>query len=114
MILGPALRSRAHSLSGAALMSDLVVNAVGVGAGLCSMASFVPQLVKISRAKDASGVSLRMFAITIVGFALWTTYGVLQNSWPIIGTNAVCFVLASSIFALRLRYGGEARAGTAA
>jgi MtN3 and saliva related transmembrane protein len=88
-------------------MSDQLINVVGVAAGLCSMASFVPQLIKIAREKDAGGVSLRMFAITIVGFVLWTTYGVLEDAWPVAASNAVCLLLASSIFALRLKYGGD-------
>jgi MtN3 and saliva related transmembrane protein len=88
-------------------MPDVLINAVGVGAGLCSMASFVPQLIKIAREKKAAGVSLRMFAITLVGFALWTTYGLLQNAWPVAASNAICFMLAASIFELRLRYGGD-------
>ena len=32
----------------------LLVNAVGVGAALCSMTSFAPQLIKIWRERDAS------------------------------------------------------------
>jgi MtN3 and saliva related transmembrane protein len=106
MILGLALRSRAHFLF-ECWMSESLINAVGVAAGLCSMASFVPQLVKIAREKDATGVSLHMFAITIVGFALWITYGVLQNAWPVAASNSVCLLLAISIFGLRLRYGGS-------
>jgi MtN3 and saliva related transmembrane protein len=86
-------------------MAEVLINAVGVGAGLCSMASFV-QLIKIAREKDASGVSLHMFAITIVGFALWVSYGPLKNAWPVAASNSVCLVLASAIFALRLKYGG--------
>ena len=88
-------------------MSNLVINIVGVGAGLCSMASFVPQVVKIWREKKATGVSLHMFAITIVGFALWTLYGVLQQAWPLFVSNAICLVMVTTIFFLRLRYGGD-------
>lgn len=82
-----------------------LINAFGVTAGLCSMASFVPQIFKILRERDASGVSLRMYAVTIVGFACWTTYGVLSQSWPVTLANAVCLVLVIIIFALRLRFG---------
>lgn len=91
-------------------MSDLVTNAVGVGAGLCSMASFVPQIAKILRERDAEAVSLHMFAVTCTAFALWTLFGFLQGSWPIVASNAVCLALAITIVALRLRFGGpEAR-----
>jgi MtN3 and saliva related transmembrane protein len=82
-----------------------LINAVGVAAGLCSMASFVPQILKIVRERDASGVSLRMFVITIVGFVCWTIYGVLSNSWPVALANAVCLALTITILVLRLRFG---------
>lgn len=85
--------------------NDIWINIVGSAAGICSMASFVPQVLKIVRERDASGVSLRMFAVTITAFALWTLFGVLQNAWPIIVSNAVCMALAIAIFVLRLRFG---------
>ena len=85
---------------------DWLINAFGVAAGLCSMASFVPQIFKILRERDASGVSLRMYGVTIVGFICWTAYGALSGSWPVTLANAVCLVLVVAIFALRLRFGG--------
>jgi MtN3 and saliva related transmembrane protein len=80
-----------------------IVNAFGVAAALCSIASFVPQIMKIVREKDASGVSLRMFAITTVGFVCWTAYGALSGSWPVAVSNAVNLVLAATILVLKLR-----------
>jgi MtN3 and saliva related transmembrane protein len=82
-----------------------LVNAFGVIAGLCSMISFIPQIMKIMRERDASGVSLRMYAVTIFGFICWTTYGALSGSWPVTISNAICIVLTSTIFMLRLRFG---------
>jgi len=95
------------------MQSEALVNAIGTAAGLCSMASFVPQLVKIAREKRAVGVSLRTYVVNTVGFVLWVTYGVLLGSWPIVGSNAVNLVLAASIMALRWRY-GEDEGGLAA
>lgn len=86
-------------------MGELVVNAVGTAAGLCSIASFVPQIIKIWRDKAAPGVSLKMFSVTTSAFVLWTLYGVLQNSWPIAAANGVCLALAATIVVLRLRFG---------
>mgnify|MGYP000349547663 CR=1 FL=1 len=37
---------------------DWLINTFGVVAGLCSMTSFIPQIMKIMRERDASGVSL--------------------------------------------------------
>lgn len=74
------------------------------------MASFVPQIVKILRERDAASVSLHMYVVTVTGFVLWTSYGVLIGSWPIWLSNAVNLVLAATILALRARYGRASRA----
>jgi MtN3 and saliva related transmembrane protein len=48
---------------------ELVINTVGVVAVLCSMASFLPQVAKIERERDASSVSLKMYVVTVSGFS---------------------------------------------
>jgi MtN3 and saliva related transmembrane protein len=83
-----------------------LVNAIGVTAGLCSIASFVPQIVKIVREHDASGVSLRMYVVSTIGFICWTLFGVLSGSWPVTLANAICLALVVTILTLRLRIGG--------
>jgi MtN3 and saliva related transmembrane protein len=91
---------------------SLLANVVGTGAALCSMTSFVPQIAKIWRERDASSVSLRMYAVTVTGFSLWIAYGVLIESWPVVGANAVCLVLSATILALKWRFSrGRAPSG---
>ena len=87
--------------------SDLLINIVGVGAAVCSMTSFAPQLIKIWKEKDASSVSLRMYLVTVAGFVLWTIYGVMLGKWPIVGSNAVCLTMSAAVLMLKLRYPGE-------
>jgi MtN3 and saliva related transmembrane protein len=77
---------------------------VGTAAALCSMTSFTPQILKIWRERDASSVSLRMYVVTVTGFALWVAYGVLTESWPVVGANAVCLVLSAIILSLKWRF----------
>lgn len=91
------------------MAADAVVNAIGTAAGLCSMASFTPQLVKIAREKHAAGVSLRTYVVNVVGFVLWISYGVLLGSWPVAVSNAVNLLLAGAILVLRWRYGEGGR-----
>ncbi len=88
---------------------DLVINTIGVFAAFCSMGSFVPQVAKIVRERDASSVSLRMYVVTVSGFALWTVYGVLLASWPLTGSNLVSLTLAAMILALKIRYRRRAK-----
>jgi MtN3 and saliva related transmembrane protein len=91
-------------------MNPILLNGVGTLAAVCSMTSFVPQVVKIWREKDASSVSTRMYVVTVTGFALWALYGVLLKSWPLVGSNTVSLTLAAIILALKLKYGGGERA----
>jgi MtN3 and saliva related transmembrane protein len=83
-------------------ISEFGTNAVGVAAAGCSMASFVPQALKIIKERDASSVSLRMYVMTVVGFSLWTVYGVLLKSWPLIGSNTLSLLLSTWILGLKI------------
>ena len=86
-------------------MAPGLIDVVGVAAGLCSMASFLPQILKILRERHAESVSLRMYVVTVTGFVLWITFGVLKGSWPIWASNGVNLVLAATILVLKLRFG---------
>lgn len=86
-------------------MSNLAANIVGSAAGICGMIGFTPQILKILREKDASSVSMKMYLVTTTGFVLWTTYGILLMSWPVIVSNAVMLALAATILALKIKYG---------
>ena len=85
-------------------MSTLVANIVGTGAALCSMTSFVPQITKIWRERDASSVSLRMYLVTVTGFALWVAYAVFISSWPVAVSNVVCLLMSGTVLALKWRF----------
>jgi MtN3 and saliva related transmembrane protein len=78
--------------------------AIGAAAAICSMTSFVPQIVKILRERDASSVSLRMYWVTVTGFTLWTIYGLLTLSWPVAVSNLVCLLLSAAVLALKWRF----------
>jgi MtN3 and saliva related transmembrane protein len=81
-----------------------LVDIIGTLAALCSMASFVPQIIKILRERDAEQVSLRMYVVTVTGFALWIAYGVMSGSWPVVGANTVCLILSAMILLLKWRF----------
>lgn len=88
-------------------MNTLLVNGLGVGAALCSMASFIPQILKLLREHDGSGVSLRMYLVTSIGFVLWTSYGAMLGQWALIGSNLVNLSLVAFIVVLKLRSSGR-------
>lgn len=88
-----------------AAMTSLLIDVIGTGAALCSMGSFAPQALKIQRERDASSVSLPMYVVTVAGFALWVTYGLMLRSWPLVASNFVCMALAAWILVLKFRFG---------
>lgn len=90
-----------------------IADVIGTAAALCSMASFIPQIAKIVRERDATSVSLRMYAVTVTGFCLWIAYGVSIQSWPVAVSNAVCLALSATILVLKWRFSdqGAAKAG---
>jgi len=89
------------------------VDLVGIGAAICSMASFTPQIVKIWQERDASSVSLRMYVVTVTGFVLWTAYGVMIDSWPVAVSNTICLILSATILVLKWRLDHKASSKTA-
>ena len=90
-------------------MSQLIANIVGTGAALCSMTSFVPQIAKIWRERDASSVSLRMYLVTVTGFSLWVAYGVLIDSWPVAVSNVICLLMSGAVLVLKWRFSRRGR-----
>ncbi|WP_017670715.1 PQ-loop repeat-containing protein [Blastomonas sp. AAP53] len=69
--------------------------------GACaSVASFTPQAWKIIRSRSTEGLSLRMFALTSLAFAAWTSFGLLKSEWTLIIPNAICLCFALFILAM--------------
>jgi MtN3 and saliva related transmembrane protein len=75
---------------------------VGALATLCSTVSFVPQVWKIFRTGETDALSLRMYVVTVAGFALWLAYGWMLGAWPLIAANGACLTLASFILLMKL------------
>jgi len=80
---------------------------VGYTASLCSVTSFVPQVWKVVRTGDTAAISGRMYTLTVIGFALWSAFGILKTEWPIILTNSICFCLSGYILIRKLRAGTQ-------
>jgi MtN3 and saliva related transmembrane protein len=78
---------------------------IGFAAAFLTSVSFIPQAVMTIRTRNTSGISRGMYAMFTVGVALWLVYGLFLGSWPMIVANVVTLVLASTILALKLRFG---------
>jgi MtN3 and saliva related transmembrane protein len=46
-----------------------------------------------------------MYALFTVGVALWLSYGILLESWPIIIANCITLLLAGTVLTMKLKFG---------
>ncbi len=95
---------------------ELLTNLIGTAAALFSITSFIPQMLKIAKSRDASSVSLRTYAFTVTCFVLWVIYGVRLGAWPITVANAVALLMSGTVLILKWRFrdGGEVNGRTSA
>lgn len=78
---------------------------LGTAAAVLTTLSFVPQAAKTLRTRETHAISVWMYAMFTVGIACWFGYGIVLHSWPMIVSNAITFLLAAAILALKLRHG---------
>ena len=87
-------------------LSDLL----GYLAGTLTTIALLPQVWRTFRTRDVSGISLKMYLIFTTGVAVWLAYGIVLGETPMILANSVSLVLAFTVLAMKLRYGGKRRA----
>ncbi|MGE4220586.1 MAG: SemiSWEET family sugar transporter [Alphaproteobacteria bacterium] len=75
---------------------------IGFCATAASTASFVPQAWKVIKSRETHAISAHMYMVTVLGFALWTAYGVMLMQWPLIITNSICLTLSAFILLMKL------------
>jgi len=79
-----------------------LATAVGALATIASTVSFTPQAWKIIKSRRTEDISTRMYLVTVIGFTLWTIYGVILMQWPLIVTNSICLMLSGFILVMKL------------
>ena len=85
----------------------MLIEIIGIFAGIFTTAGTVPQLIKAYRTKSVGDVSVWMFATLLTGVILWTVYGFMKMDWPIIITNGVSTILHSIMLYFYYRFGKE-------
>ncbi len=83
-----------------------IVQWVGIGAGLLTAFSMLPQLIKVIKEKKAEEISITMVIVLIAGLSLWVAYGVLKEDWPLIITNSFSVLVNILLLIFRLKYSG--------
>jgi len=81
------------------------LTALGLLAAVLTTAANVPQVIKCWRTREADDISMAMIITLGSGLALWTVYGALRGDLVVVIGNAVAFLIAGALFALKLRFG---------
>ena len=74
-------------------MNAIQIGIVGLIAASFTTFAFVPQVFKIWKNRNASGVSISMYVIMLIGISIWLYYGLLIKSVAVITANIVSGLL---------------------
>jgi MtN3 and saliva related transmembrane protein len=78
---------------------------LGYVAGMITVISFVPQVVRAWRTKQTRDLSLGSFALLITACSLWIIYGAASRDWPIVATNGGMIMLNAALATAKVRHG---------
>jgi len=77
---------------------------IGYMAGTLTTVSFLPQVIRSYTTRSTRDISFKMLILFGAGMLLWTIYGILVNSLPIIAANVITFVLVVVLVAMKVHY----------
>ena len=81
-----------------------MVNELGYVAGMVTVASFLPQVVRAWRTRQTRDLSLASLALLITAGSMWILYGALSRDWPVVATNSGMVGLLMLLAAAKVRY----------
>jgi MtN3 and saliva related transmembrane protein len=91
----------------------MVSTALGLAAASWAVVmalSPILQIREIIRRRSSEGVSIGYFAVLLVGFGLWVSYGIASHDLPLVVPNCVAFLVMGFTIAVALdkrRAGGR-------
>ena len=88
-------------------MKQEYIQLIGIGAGILTSISMLPQLIKTIKEKKADDLSMVMILVLMGGIGGWIWYGILRNDLPIILTNCFSFLLNAVLLFFRFKYDGK-------
>jgi MtN3 and saliva related transmembrane protein len=82
----------------------LWIELVGYSAGVLIAFTMIPQIIQSIRTKSVKDVSVYMIIVFIVGLFLWTIYGILIKSVPIIISDGFGCCIGIIQLVIKLKY----------
>jgi MtN3 and saliva related transmembrane protein len=81
-----------------------MVNELGYVAGIVTVTSFLPQVLRAWRTRQTRDLSLVSLALLITAGSMWILYGALSRDWPVVATNSGMVGLLVLLAAAKVRY----------
>ena len=81
-----------------------MISYLGYFAGILTVGSFLPQVIRVWRTRQTRDLSLSMFALLSTASSLWIIYGAITRDWPVVLTNAGMVALNGAIATAKVRY----------
>jgi MtN3 and saliva related transmembrane protein len=81
-----------------------MVNELGYVAGIVTVASFLPQVVRAWRTRQTRDLSLASLALLITAGSMWILYGALSRDWPVVATNTGMVGLLALLAMAKVRF----------
>ncbi len=82
----------------------MITDLVGYTAGILLTLSFLPQILKTYRLKQADEISMVMLAITLASAILYELYAWLLGLWPVFIMNGIFSLLIAIEIWLKIYY----------
>ena len=76
---------------------DIVGEALGYLAGICTAIVFFPQTIQTIKERNVKGLSLSTYIIYCTGMVSWILYGIYLHSFQMIVFNAISLFFAGII-----------------
>jgi MtN3 and saliva related transmembrane protein len=83
----------------------MVSTALGLAAASWAVVmalSPILQIREIMRRHSSEGISIGYFAVLLVGFGLWVSYGIASHDLPLVVPNSVAFFVMGCTIAVAL------------
>jgi MtN3 and saliva related transmembrane protein len=85
-------------------MTAQYIQIIGIGAGILTSVSMLPQIIKTFKEKKVEDLSLVMILVLMSGIGCWIWYGILREDLPIIFTNCFSLLLNAILLFFRFKY----------
>ncbi len=82
----------------------MIAELVGYAAGILTVGSYVPQVVRAWRTRSTRDLSVGTFVLLTTSGIVWMLYGMLIRSVPVIVTNAGMVSLTGALVLAKLRF----------